>query len=317
MPTQFFSSRHNTRRIPTFFRVPIALLAALSALLLTACNTIPADFRPLTPAQQQAAAPIRFLLTFDDGPSAGTWFGNPTASILDSLDDNPVQPGIKAVFFVQTRASNGGGTPLGHQLQEREEAEGHLIGLHTSTPRGHLDQVAMKPAQLEQALTDGVADLNALGDTPPLFLRPPFWNYNERTFEAYQAHGLHMILTDMSANDGKIYGVNFSLTRRSHMLRELADVRQRIAHQAMPIVDGCIPVIVTFHDINRYTARHIQEYLQILLDSAHRLELPTAAHPFYDNRVAIQQALLQRAVKDGRAPVDLPGIWNLLSHRSE
>jgi peptidoglycan/xylan/chitin deacetylase (PgdA/CDA1 family) len=312
MPTPFFSPFHSTRRIPLF------LLAIVSALLLTACNTIPTDYRPLTPAQQQAAAPIRFLLTFDDGPSASTWFGtNPTASILDALDNNPVQPGIKAVFFVQTRASNGGGTPLGHQLQQREEAEGHLIGLHTSTPRGHLDQVAMKPAQLEQALTDGVADLNALGDTPPLFLRPPFWNYNERTFEAYQAHGLHMILTDMSANDGKIYGVNFSLTRRSHMLRELADVRQLIAHQAMPIVDGCIPVIVTFHDINRYTARHIQEYLQILLDSAHQLELPTAAHPFYDNRVAIQQALLQRAVKDGRAPVNLPGIWNLLSHRSE
>jgi peptidoglycan/xylan/chitin deacetylase (PgdA/CDA1 family) len=312
MSTPFFSPSRNTRRTPLF------LLAALSTLLLTACNTIPTDYQPLTPAQQQAAAPIRFLLTFDDGPSASTWFGsNPTASILDSLDNNPVQPGIKAVFFVQTRASNGGGTPLGHQLQEREEAEGHLVGLHTSTPRGHLDQVAMKPAQLEQALTDGVADLKALGDAPPLFLRPPFWNYNERTFEAYQAHGLHMILTDMSANDGKIYGVNFSLTRRSHMLRELADVRQLIAHRAMPIVDGAIPVIVTFHDINRYTARHIQEYLQILLDSAHQLELPTAAHPFYDNRVAIQQALLQRAVKDGRAPVNLPGIWNLLSHRSE
>ena len=29
-----------------------------------------------------------------------------------------------------------------------------------------------------------------------------------------------------------------------------------------PGVDGVIPVVVTFHDINRYTARHMQEYLQ-------------------------------------------------------
>ncbi|HWZ48765.1 MAG TPA: polysaccharide deacetylase family protein [Herbaspirillum sp.] len=314
MPMPSFDLVRTARCVPPFL---LTLLMLLSAALLSACNTIPADYQPLTPAQQQAAAPIRFLLTFDDGPSASTFFSNSTMSILNDLDHNPVQPGIKAVFFVQTRASNGGGTPLGKQLQQREEASGHLVGLHTSTPRGHLDQVNMKPAQLEQALTDGVADLTALAGTPPLFTRPPFWDYNERTFLAYQAHGLHMILTDLSANDGKIYGVNFSLTRRSHMLRELAEVRQQIAHGAMPIVDGAIPVIVTFHDINRYTARHMQEYLQILIDSARELQLPTAAKPFYDDRVALQQALLQRAVQDGRAPVKLPGLWNLLSHRSE
>ena len=129
-----------------------------------------------------------------------------------------------------------------------------------------------------------------------------------------QAYGR---IPDLSANDGKIYGVNFSLTRRSHMLRALAEVRQQIAHGAMPIVDGAIPVIVTFHDINRYTARHMQEYLQILIDSARELKLQTTAKPFYDDRIALQQALLQRAVQDGRAPVKLPGLWNLLSHRSE
>jgi peptidoglycan/xylan/chitin deacetylase (PgdA/CDA1 family) len=310
MPKPSFVPVRTARWVP-------ALLLTLSIVLLSACNTIPADYRPLTPAQQQAAAPIRFLLTFDDGPSAATLFGNPTETVLNALDHNPVQSGIKAVFFVQTRASNGGGTPLGKKLQQREEASGHLLGLHTSTPKGHLDQVNMKPAELEQALTDGVADLSALGDTPPLFMRPPFWDYNERTFLAYQTHGLHMILTDLSANDGKIYGVNFSLTRRAHMLHDLAEVRQRIAQGTMPIVDGVIPVIVTFHDINRYTARHMQEYLQILVDSARELQLPTAAKPFYDDRVALQQALLQRAVPDGRAPEKLPGLWNLFSHHGE
>jgi peptidoglycan/xylan/chitin deacetylase (PgdA/CDA1 family) len=300
-----------------WFSSPVCRAVVIAgALLLSACNTIPANYHPLTPAQQQAAAPIRFILTFDDGPSAATWFGNPTEAILDGLDHNPVQSGIKAVFFVQTRATNGGGTPLGQRLQQREQAAGHVLGLHTATP-GHSDQISMKPAFLEQMLDNGVADLTAVaGGTPPMFMRPPFWDYNERTFLAYRQHGLHMILTDLSANDGKIYGVNFSLRRRSHMRRELADVRQQIAQQAMPIVDGVIPVIVTFHDVNRYTARHIQEYLQILLDSAHELELPTATRPFYDDRAALQKALLARAVQDGRAPVKLPGIWNWLSpHR--
>jgi peptidoglycan/xylan/chitin deacetylase (PgdA/CDA1 family) len=297
-------------------RVPAIMLAVLSGLLLAACNTIPADYRPLTPLQQQAAAPIRFLLTFDDGPSAST-FSNPTEKILNDLGDNPVQPGIKAVFFIQTRATNGGGTPLGRQLQQREQAGGHLLGLHTATA-GHSDHVSMTPQMLEQSLADGIADLTARSGAAPEFVRPPFWDYNERTFLAYRAHGLHMILTDLSANDGKIWGVNFSLRRRSHMLRELADVRQQIARQALPIVDGSIPVIVTFHDINRYTARHMQEYLQILLDSAHELALPTAAKPFYDDRAAIRQALLARAVIDGAAPVRLPGIWNLLlGHRGD
>lgn len=307
-------------RAGTMLRCPNRLAARLALLigaaLLSACNTIPANYHPLTPAQHAAAAPIRFVLSFDDGPSAATWFGNPTEAILDALADNPVQPGIKAVFFIQTRATNGGGTPLGHQLQQREQAAGHVLGLHTATA-GHSDNVSMSPARLEQALNAGVCDLTAIAGAPPLFLRPPFWDYNERTFQAYQAHGLHVILTDLSANDGKIYGVNFSPTRRSHLRRELADVREKIAQQALPIVDGAIPVIVTFHDVNRYTARHMREYLQILLDSAADLALPVAARPFYDDRAALQRALLARAVPDGRTPVKLPGIWNWLTPHRE
>jgi peptidoglycan/xylan/chitin deacetylase (PgdA/CDA1 family) len=289
-------------------RLTMPLLPAAAALLLSACNTIPASYQPLSEPQLKAAAPIRFLLTFDDGPSASTFY-NPTETVLQSLADNPLQPAIKAVFFVQTRANNGGGTAIGQQLQQREYAEGHLLGLHTASA-GHSDHVSMAPALLGQSLTLGMADLRAHTGAPPLFVRPPFWHYNARTFAAYSEHGLHMILTDLSANDGKIWGFNFSLRRRSHMLRSLAEVRQRIAQQAMPIVDGVIPVIVTFHDINRYTARHMREYLQILLDSANQLALPVAARPFYDSKEAIQAALLVRAVPDAHTETVLPGFWN-------
>ena len=281
-----------------------------AALLLTACNTIPANYLPLTEQQQHVTAPIRFILTFDDGPSA-TDYANPTESILRDLDNNPIQPGIKAVFFVQTRATNGGSTPLGQQLMQQEVRQGHLLGLHNASP-GHSDQVRMAPAQLEQMLQDGVADITRFTGHPPVLLRPPFWHYDAHTFETYQRHGLHIILTDLSANDGKIYGVNFSLRRRSNMLRMLAEVRQQIGRHELPTVDGSIPVIVTFHDTNRYTARHMQEYLQILLDSARELQLKVADLPFYDNKDQLQRALLARAIRSEQQLAHFPGIWSML-----
>ena len=65
------------------------------------------------------AAPIRFLLTFDDGPS-GSDFANPSAQVLDVLAHNSVQSGIKAIFFVQTRAYRSGATEIGKALLQRE-----------------------------------------------------------------------------------------------------------------------------------------------------------------------------------------------------
>ncbi|RMN42255.1 Polysaccharide deacetylase [Pseudomonas cannabina] len=114
-------------------------------------------------------------------------------------------------------------------------------------------------------------------------LRPPFWNYDKRTFSAYQRHDLKVLLTDLSANDGKIWGYNFSLRRRSNMVSQLSQVRERIAAGELPVVDGVIPVVVTFHDLNRYTARHTQEYVQILVDSAAQTGVRLAAKPFYDD----------------------------------
>lgn len=58
-----------------------------------------------------------------------------------------------------------------------------------------------------------------------------------------------------------------------------------------------IPVVVTFHDINRYTARHMQEYLQILMDSARVNGLKTAAEPFYTDTAQVERAAIARTVK--------------------
>jgi peptidoglycan/xylan/chitin deacetylase (PgdA/CDA1 family) len=288
------------------------LVKVLSALIIAAglvgCIASPIEMTPQTEQRLSAQPPIRFLLTFDDGPSASS-FWNPTMTVLDSLATNPVQPNLKAVFFVQTRASRAGGSEIGRQVMHREQAEGQILGFHTATP-GHTNHRSLDPQELEQSLTNGSADIAAITGAPPTLVRPPFWNYDKRTFAAYQQHGMHVLLTDLSANDGKIWGFNASPRRRAHFLRTMSEVRERIARGELPVVDGVIPVVVTFHDLNRYTARHTREYLQILLDSASATGLKTARKPFYDDTAALQRAAMARTVRDGAETVKLPGIWN-------
>jgi peptidoglycan/xylan/chitin deacetylase (PgdA/CDA1 family) len=250
-------------------------------------------------------APIRFLLTFDDGPSA-MGYANPTESILDDLAHNPVQPGIKALFFVQTRGPTV--YRIGQNLLAREVREGHLIGLHTATD-GHRNHRFLSSADLDASLARGIADIRTATGVTPMLVRPPFWSYDDRTFSAYRAHGLDMLLTDLSANDGVIWGFTASLHKRSNLYKELKVTREKILAGRLPIVDGAIPVVVTFHDTNSYTARHLVEYMQILLDVAQELDMPTAAKPFYDQRAAVLRAARSRAVRNPHEAVALPGFW--------
>ena len=284
------------------------LCAAAIALGLAGCIAAPIEMTAQTETRLKAQAPVRFLLTFDDGPSASS-FWNPSATVLDSLKVNPVQPDIKAVFFVQTRAPRAGNSDIGRGIMRREHAEGHILGFHTAT-HWHTNHRSLDPQELEQSLRNGTADIAAITGAAPILLRPPFWNYDKRTFAAYQQHGLHVLLTDLSANDGKIWGFNASPRRRANMLRQLSEVRERIALGEFPTVDGVIPVVVTFHDLNRYTARHTREYLQILLDSAAATGVRLADKPFYDDHATLQKAALARTVQQISQPVQLPGMWN-------
>jgi peptidoglycan/xylan/chitin deacetylase (PgdA/CDA1 family) len=235
--------------------------------------------------------PARFLLTFDDGPSSFTWY-NPTRAVLDTLADNDVQPGIKAVFFVQTRA-RGAGTPQGQALLQRTRAEGHVLALHSGTARGHIDHRHLSQAELDQSLRDGIQDLTALTGRAPTLIRPPYWNWTHATLAAYQAHGLSMLLTDVHARDGLAYGWTISLHRRSHFREGLARVRTQAG--TLPVQDGVLPVIITFHDTNTFTASHLQEYLHILLEESRQVGLPIATPPFYNDGNEIEEAALLRA----------------------
>jgi peptidoglycan/xylan/chitin deacetylase (PgdA/CDA1 family) len=287
-----------------------ALIVALLASGLSGCIGPPIELTAKTEQRLRAQPPIRFLLTFDDGPSASSLW-NPSDEVLDALAQNTVQPGIKAVFFVQTRAARAGGSEIGRSIMRREYLEGHVLGFHTAT-RWHTNHRFLDPDELEQSLDNGENDIAAITGAPPSLVRPPFWSYDKRTFAAYQRHGMHVLLTDLSANDGKVWGITLSPRRRMNLTRQLSEVRERIADGQLPVVDGVIPVVVTFHDLNRYTARHAREYLEILLDSARLTGLKTDAKPFYDDHRTLERAAMARTVRDTSQPVHLPGLWDWL-----
>lgn len=273
--------------------------------LFASCNS-----RPLTvaPTQYQSSPPpIRFLLTFDDGPSGAT-HKNPTQQIMDVLTGNQIQRGVKAIFFVQTRALRGGGTEVGQKLLHRLNAEGHLLAFHSATSR-HDNHASLAAEELESSLQRGIADLIAISGTAPRLVRPPFWSYNASTVSSYNQHGLQMLLTDLSANDGKIHGVNWSWHKRSNLFEQLGRVKLELSNRTIPAVDGVTPVVVTFHDVNTYTARNMEIYMQILIEVAKELHLPLAEKPFYDDRAQLEKAALARAVRGVKEKPYIPGFW--------
>jgi peptidoglycan/xylan/chitin deacetylase (PgdA/CDA1 family) len=254
-----------------------------------------------TPPAGKPQAPVRFLLSFDDGPATWSLFDSKpsTLRVLETLADNPVQPGIKAVFFVQTRAWNAGGSEPGRALLRREHAEGHLLAVHTGTPQGHVSHVRLAREELREALANAKADIAAIAGAEPRLVRPPFWSYDEGTLEAYRQAGLDMLLTDLTARDGVVWGINFSLRKRSNLRAQLERLDQRL-----PVLDGAMPVVVTFHDVNSHTARNLAEYLQILVEEAAASGLRLAAKPFYDTRADLERAARLRALLTPRAAGD-------------
>jgi len=265
--------------------VAIALLG-----MLTGCQSLSAT-------DEIASAPlpvkIRFLLTFDDGPSIHAE-DNPTLSILAQLAVNDVQPGIKAVFFVQTRNANGGGTEFGKTVMRRTHDAGHVLGLHSALPRGHVAHIRMSSAELDQSLHDGIADIRNITGRDPDLVRPTFWAFTDQTRTIYAANHLNMLLSDVKANDGVIRVFNFSLRRRSHIRSELNAVHAAIGRGELKPAGCCVPVVVAFHDVNTFTAEHFHEYLHILMEEAVKAGLPSADKPFYDARPDVENVALLR-----------------------
>lgn len=216
---------------------------------------------------------LRFLLTFDDGPHTNT------GKVLRQLARNSIQSDIKAIFFVQTRHPKRGGSSEGRAMLAIEHAEGHLLGLHTGTSKGHVRHTGMAITDLDRSLVDGKEDLSRITGRPTLFVRPPYWLFNRSTLGRYGHYGLHMVLSDVKAFDGVNWGVH--LVRRWNFRSQLAGLRSRFLRGDLPVVDRTIPIVVAFHDTNGFTADHLGDYLELLSDEAMRLGLPLHHKPFF------------------------------------
>lgn len=270
------------------------VIGLLAPLLLGGCQTMK------TPPAMPLAQTCRFLLTFDDGPSADRYF-NTTLEILKQLESNDVQPDIKALFFVQTRNKTGGGTGLGQAIMRHQHTTGHVLGLHSGTDRGHIRHTKMMTEELAQSLRDGRDDLRAVTGQDTAFIRPTFWGYNDQTRTLYADHGLKMLLTDVNNRDGIILHSLFGL--RERVRSELLRVRRAIERGELPQRHGTIPLVITLHDLNPVTALRMTEYLHILVEEARFAGLPLADKPFYDNATDIIEVASMRATPPAPLPV--------------
>ena len=255
--------------------------AALALVALAACASVEPGANP--------PMPVRFLLSFDDGPAPST------ERVLDTLAANPVQPGIKAIFFVQTRAPQAGGSEAGRELMRRSHDEGHLLAVHTGTARGHISHISMSREELEDSLRQAREDIAAIAGVMPRLVRPPFWYYSDQALASYSNTHLEMLLTDINARDGQVRGVNLVFLKRPLIRAQLERLAQEWRQRRLPIVDGATPIVVTFHDVNAETAERLSEYLQLLVQGSKDLGVTVDARPFYDRRDDLERVAILRA----------------------
>ncbi len=152
----------------------------------------------------------------------------------------------------------------------------------------------MTPTDLDRSLLDGKEDLKGITGRPTLLVRPPYWSFNSSTLYRYSRQQLRMVLSDVKAFDGVNWGIQF--LRKWSFPSQLAKFRSRFLRGELPVLNQTIPVVVTFHDTNAFTAEHLAEYLALLVDEAVRLGLPLHHKPFFDNPDELLTAGLTRAV---------------------
>jgi len=266
--------------------MPVRLFpaAVLCALLATGCSGVtPA---PETPAPSH---PVRFLLTFDDGPSPALT-DNPTAKIIQTLADNPTQAGIKGIFFVQTRSPTAGGSQLGQHLMQRVAAEDHVLAVHSGSARGHINHRTLDSQTLAATLADACNDIRAISGESIDLVRPPFWSFDARTLSVYDQSNMEMLLTDLRAGDGLQWWIQADPETGGRLRNDFRYFRQRLAAGYIAAIDEVIPVVVTFHDTNHYTADHLAMYLTTLVRTARETGLAVADPPFYADHSQVLRA---------------------------
>lgn len=159
-------------------------------------------------------------LTFDDGPSPYT-----TPRLLEQLEQN----GIKATFFLL--GSNASRYP---RIVERIKNDGHEIGNH-SWSHANLKMLSAEKQKEEISRTDET--LRSQGVTP-LYLRPPYGAFDERTIRIAEDLGLSLILWSLDSHDWKHLPSNYA---------------KLLSTRGTTYDDGNLRGIFLFHDIHKST----------------------------------------------------------------
>lgn len=169
-------------------------------------------------------------LTFDDGPSPNTPF------LLDQLKAHD----IKATFFLL-------GSQAVHypNIVRAIQQNGHEIGNH-SWSHANLRLLSSDRQKEEILKTDEL--LRSYGITP-LYLRPPYGSFDDRTISIAGDLGISLILWSLDSHDWKHLPANYA---------KLLSTRGTIYE------DGNLRGIFLFHDIHKSTVDDLPRIIENL-----------------------------------------------------
>ncbi|MBD5607625.1 MAG: polysaccharide deacetylase family protein, partial [Desulfovibrio sp.] len=158
-------------------------------------------------------------LTFDDGPSIYT------PALLDML----ASYGIKATFFLLGRSAD-----YYPEITRRIVREGHEVGNH-SWSHPNLKRLSTDAQAWQIERTDEI--LRDLG-AAPLYMRPPYGAFDERTEKIAEKLGVSLILWSMDSYDWKRLPENYA---------------QILSTRGTVYAEGELRGVFLFHDIHKAT----------------------------------------------------------------
>ena len=185
--------------------------------------------------------PGMFALTFDDGVTKSTPY------ILEVLEREQV----KATFFVvgETLIERGR-LPILAKIHE----QGHSIGNHTWT---HLNLNWLPDERIAQevlATQDGI-DL-VTGGKQPRYLRPPFGEINQHTYDKLASLGFKVVLWTLDLKDW----------RATRTKQHLMTYYQSVMDKADPTKDSLILIL---HE-KRVTLESLSDIIRVARDKSFR-----------------------------------------------
>lgn len=148
-------------------------------------DVIPGDDIDLGALDMTSKARAVVALTFDDGP--------------DHAGDTAILDILKVRRVSATFLTIGSKIHAAPNIVERALAEGHEIGNHSWS---HPMLTEIPPDRVLPELTEANAALAELG-VKPVWFRPPFGDFDERTVEAARAAGLRTVTWTLDTRDWK------------------------------------------------------------------------------------------------------------------